>query len=122
MGNVSWTGFGGLFLGVAIFAISGAHAQDLAAGKKLYIDNCQRCHSAKGQGGVGVKLTGDAAYWEFDAFKKAVLMGVDDAGKQLKKPMPLFETVGLTVPKGEIPTDAELHDIQAYIVTFGPKK
>jgi len=40
----------------------------------------------------------------------------------LKKPMPLFAKVGLTVPKGEIPTDAELQDIQAYIVTFAPKK
>jgi hypothetical protein len=68
-----------------------------------------------------VKLTGDAAYWDFDAFRKAVLMGVDDAGKPLKKPMPLFATVGLTVPKGEVPTDAELHDIQAYVVSFGPK-
>lgn len=112
-----------LLAGAAIsLAASGVHAQDLAAGKKLYVDNCQRCHSAKGQGGVGAKLTGDAAYWEFDAFKKAVLMGVDDGGKTLKKPMPLFGTVGLMVPKGEIPTDAELHDIQAYVITLGPKK
>ena len=112
-----------LMAGFALaLAASTVHAQDLAAGKKLYVDNCQRCHSAKGQGGVGVKLAGDAAYWEFDAFKKAVLMGVDDGGKALKKPMPLFAKVGLTVPKGEIPTDAELQDIQAYIVTFAPKK
>ena len=27
---------------------------------------------------------------------------------------------GFDKPKGEIPTDAELHDLQAYLKTFGP--
>jgi mono/diheme cytochrome c family protein len=114
-----------ILIGAAIaLAASGvlAHAEDLAAGKKLYVDNCLRCHSPKAQGGIGVKLAGDAAYWDFDAFKKAVLIGVDDAGKPLKKPMPLFGTVGLTVPKAEIPTEDELRNIQAYLVTFAPQK
>ena len=35
-----------------------AMAQDLAAGKKLFTDNCVRCHGAKGQGGIGKKLWG----------------------------------------------------------------
>ena len=97
-------------------------AEDIADGKKLYVDNCQRCHGAKGQGGVGLRLAGDAAYWEFDTFKNAVLAGIDDEGKHLKKTMPLFGKVGLTTPKGEIPTDTELQDVLAYLKTFGPKK
>jgi mono/diheme cytochrome c family protein len=98
------------------------HAEDIAAGKRLYVDNCQRCHGAKGQGGVGLRLAGDAAYWEFDTFKKAVLAGVDDEGKHLKKTMPLFGKIGLSSPKGEIPTDAELQDVLAYLKTLGPKR
>ena len=98
-----------------------AQAEDIAAGKKLYVDNCQRCHGSKGQGGVGLKLAGDAAYWDADVFEKAVLEGIDDEGKHLKKVMPLFGKVGLTTPK-EVPSDAELRDILAYLKTFGPKK
>jgi mono/diheme cytochrome c family protein len=97
-------------------------AEDISAGKKLYVDNCQRCHGAKGQGGVGLKLAGDSAYWEFDNFKNAVLVGIDDEGEHLKKPMPLFGKIGLTSPAGEIPTDAKLQDVLAYLKTFGPKK
>jgi hypothetical protein len=69
-----------------------------------------------------VKLAGDAAYWDFDAFKKAVLIGVDDAGKPLRKPIPLFGTVGPTVPKVEIPTEDELRNIQTCLATLAPRK
>ena len=95
-----------------------ATAQDLAAGKKLYADNCQRCHGNKGQGGIGKKLVGDAATWEFDLFKRAVMTGVDDAGKPLKPVMPIFGKVGLTKPKGATPTDADLQSVQAYVKTL----
>jgi mono/diheme cytochrome c family protein len=98
------------------------NAEDLDAGKKLYVDNCQRCHGNKGQGGIGLKLTGDAAYWKLDVFNKAVLTGVDDGGKQLKKAMPRFGKVGLTNPKGAIPTDSDLENVLAYLKAFGPKK
>ena len=113
-----------ILFAAAILAASSAiaRAEDIAAGKKLYVDNCQRCHGNKGQGGVGVRLAGEAAYWDTDTFEKAVLIGVDDEGKHLKKVMPLFGQVGLTAPKGAIPTDAELRDIQAYVKTLGPKK
>jgi mono/diheme cytochrome c family protein len=108
---------------VMLLAVSGfAHAEDLDAGKKLYVDNCQRCHGNKGQGGVGLKLAGDAAYWKLDVFNKAVLTGVDDEGKQLKKAMPRFGKVGLTNPKGAIPTDTDLENVLAYLKAFGPKK
>src|ERR1700741_2611317 len=85
-----------------------ARAQDAAIGKTLYLDNCQRCHGAKGQGGVGKKLEGDAAYWDFDIFKRTVMTGIDDEGKKMKT-MPVFGKVGLTKPKGAIPTDPDLH-------------
>ena len=98
-----------------------AGAQDLTAGKKLYSDNCARCHGNKGQGGIGKKLAGDAAYWEFDIFKRAVLMGIDDGGKPLKPIMPVFSKVGLTKPKGDVPNDTQLKSFQAYLVTFAPK-
>jgi mono/diheme cytochrome c family protein len=114
-----------LLMGAAIALIVSsvyAHAEDLVAGKKLYVDNCRRCHGAKGQGGVGLKLAGDAAYWEFGVFKNAVLAGIDDEGKHLKKTMPVFGKVGLTTPKSEIPTDDELQNILAYLKTFGPQK
>jgi len=96
-----------------------AAAEDVDQGKKLYVDNCQKCHGTKGQGGVGKKLEGDAAYWDFDIFKRTVMTGIDDEGKKMKT-MPVFGNVGLFNPKGVKPTDADLHNIQAYLKTFGP--
>src|SRR5262249_36032863 len=100
-------------------AIRPAHAADAAAGKTLYVDNCQRCHGAKGQGGVGKKLAGDAAYWDFPIFKRTVMTGIDDENKQMKT-MPVFGKVGLTKPKGKAPDDTDLENLQAYMKTFGP--
>lgn len=34
-------------LSVGIFSITGAHAADVANGKKLYDDNCQGCHDTR---------------------------------------------------------------------------
>ncbi len=107
---------GGLMLSGSL-----AQAEDIEAGKTLYTNNCQRCHGAKAQGGVGAKLAGDATKWELSAFKNAVLNGVDDENHKLKKPMPLFGTVGLTNPQGKIPDDADLENIFAYIKTFAKK-
>ena len=98
-----------------------AIAQELTTGQKLFADNCVRCHGNKGQGGIGLKLAGDAAYWDFDNFKRAVLMGVDDQGKRLKPIMPVFSKVGLAKPKGDVPNDTQLKSIQAYLVTLAPK-
>jgi mono/diheme cytochrome c family protein len=100
------------------FATS-ASAQDVAAGKTLYVDNCTRCHGNKGQGGVGKKLSGDAAYWDFPIFKRTVIEGIDDENKKMKT-MPVFGKVGLFKPKGKVPDDTDLQNIQAYLKTFGP--
>jgi mono/diheme cytochrome c family protein len=88
-------------------------------GKKLYVDNCLRCHGSKGQGAVGKKLAGDAAYWDFYIFKRTIMEGIDDENKRLKI-MPVWGKTGFDKPKGEIPTDSELQDLQAYLKTFGP--
>lgn len=96
-----------------------ALAQDAAAGKALYIDNCQRCHGAHGQGGVGKKLAGDAAYWDFSIFKRTVDDGIDDENRKMKT-MPVFSKTGFTKAIGKIPEDADLQNLQAYLKTFGP--
>lgn len=99
-----------------------AHAAtDVAAGKQLYNDNCKRCHGATGTGGVGKKLKGDAAYWSFDVFKRAVMTGLDDENRQMKALMPVWGKTGFTKPQGKIPTDDDLTDIQAYLQTLGRK-
>jgi len=107
----------------AVLAVASAQAMattpDLGVGKKLYADNCMRCHGNKGQGAVGKKLAGDAAYWDFAVFKRTVMTGIDDEGKKMKI-MPVWGNTGLDKPKGEIPTDDELQNIQAYLKTFGP--
>ena len=99
-----------------------AVAEDIDAGKTLYTNNCQKCHGANGQGGIGRKLIGDASKWEFSAFKNAVLNGVDDQGHKLKQPMPLFGKLGLTDPKGKVPDDTDLENIFAYVKTLSGKK
>jgi mono/diheme cytochrome c family protein len=104
---------------VALACAQAAMAQDLTAGKTLFTNNCVRCHGAKGQGGVGKKLEGDAAYWDFAVFKRTVMTGIDDENKKMKI-MPVFGTTGFANPKGAIPTDGDLQNIQAYLKTFGP--
>ena len=47
------------------------------------------------------------------------MTGIDDEGKKMKT-MPVFGKVGLTKPKGAMPTDPDLHNLQAYLKTFGP--
>lgn len=92
-----------------------ALADDTEAGKTLYVHNCQRCHGPK-----GAQLD-QAAYWAPDLFKRAVLTGVNAQERRLSSLMPRWGTVGLTDPKGRIPSDEDLSDIQAYLRTLIPK-
>ena len=111
-----------LFIAVAAIVVV-VSAQSAVAldtiGKKLYEDNCMRCHGDSGQGAVGKRLAGDAAYWDFAIFKRAVMTGIDDEDRHLKN-MPVWGRTGLDKPKGKIPTDEELQDLQWYLKTFGP--
>ncbi len=114
-----------------IASAQSSFAEDLAAGGDLYNDNCAICHGNKGEGypkevvpdgAVRIKkLAGDSAYWDFAVFKKAVLEGKDDHDRPMRV-MPVFGKVGLYEPPGQMLTDDDLHNIQAYMQTFGPKE
>ena len=112
-------------------SVPSSFAEDLAAGKDLYSDNCAVCHGNKGEGYPAAvvpdgavrikKLAGDSAYWDFAVFKHAVLDGKDDHDRPMKV-MPVFAKVGLYEPPGQMLTDDDLHNIQGYIQTLGPKE
>ena len=117
-----------LLISVAAISLIGstAFAEDAGAGKQLYADNCLLCHGDKAQGmelkgqpANGKKLAGDAAYWDFAVFKRTVIDGVDDQGRQMKV-MPVFGKTGLIKPKGQMLADSDLENIQAYLKTLGP--
>ncbi len=105
-------------------------AEDLAAGKDLYSDNCAICHGNKAEGypkevvpdgAVRIKkLAGDSAYWDFAVFKKAVVDGRDDHDRPMRV-MPAFAKTGLYEPPGQMLTDDDLHNIQGYIQSLAPK-
>ena len=106
-------------------------AEDVMAGGDLYNDNCAVCHGNKGEGypkevvpdgAVRIKkLAGDSAYWDFAVFKAAVMDGMDDHGKPMRI-MPVFAKVGLYTPEGQIMTDDDVMNIQAYMKTLGPQE
>ena len=114
-----------------IASAQSSFAEDLAAGADLYNDNCAICHGNKGEGypkevvpdgAVRIKkLAGDSAYWDFAVFKEAVVDGKDDHGRPMRV-MPVFGKVGLFEPPGQMLTDDDLHNIQAYMQTFGPQE
>ncbi len=105
-------------------------AQDATAGADLYNDNCAICHGNKGEGypqevvpdgAVRIKkLAGDSAYWDLAVFKQAVVEGKDDHGRPMRV-MPVFGTTGLYEPPGQMLTDDDLRNIQAYMQTFAPQ-
>ena len=114
-----------------IASAQSSFAADVKAGGDLFNDNCAICHGNKGQGyakdavpdgAVQIKkLAGDSAYWDFAVFKKAVVEGKDDHDRPMRV-MPVFAKTGLFEPPGQMLTDADLHNIQAYMQTLGPKE
>ena len=120
-----------LVVGMGLMATTEpSFAADLQAGGDLFNDNCAVCHGAKAQGypqevvpdgAVRIKkLAGDSAYWDFPTFKKAVMEGRDDKDRPMRM-MPVFGKVGLYQPPGQMLTDDDLQNIQAYIQTLAPK-
>ena len=47
--------------------------------------------------------------------------GIDDKGEKLKPVMPRWGKTGLLIPKGVMPTDDDLANIEAFLQTLGPK-
>ncbi|WP_040652348.1 c-type cytochrome [Pseudogulbenkiania ferrooxidans] len=84
-------------------------------GKALYQDNCASCHGAKGQGGNGPRLVGDASQWPARLFQRAVLSGIDDHGRPLKAAMPHWQNASLKSDHGAAPTQVEIKAIQRYL-------
>lgn len=100
---------------LALGALGAQAAPSTKLGSDLYAANCAGCHGQKAQGGVGPKLAGDAAGWKYDLFKRAVLRGVDDHGKQLGVMMPRWGQTGFQGHGGKTPTDDEVKSIQLYL-------
>jgi mono/diheme cytochrome c family protein len=117
-------------LSLLAFAQS-SFAADLKAGGDLFNDNCAICHGNKGEGYPAAvvpngavrikKLAGDSAYWDFAVFKHAVVDGKDDHDQPMKV-MPVFAKTGLFEPPGQMLTDDDLHNIQAYMQSLAPKQ
>jgi mono/diheme cytochrome c family protein len=124
-----------LFISVAALSLLASaqlsFAEDLKAGGDLYNDNCAICHGNKGEGYPAAvvpngavrikKLAGDSAYWDFAVFKHAVVDGKDDHDRPMKV-MPVFAKTGLFEPPGQMLTDDDLHNIQGYMQSLGPKE
>lgn len=84
-------------------------------GKALFQENCAACHGATGQGGSAPKLVGDASKWSAKLFERAVLTGVDDAGKKLEAPMPHWQNGSFQSDQGKAPTSKEVTAIYRYL-------
>ncbi|SDI48913.1 c-type cytochrome [Pseudomonas panipatensis] len=84
-------------------------------GEQLFHDNCSVCHGERGMGGSAPKLVGDASEWKPKLFERAVLKGIDDAGKPLKTPMPHWQLASFKTDNGRQPSKAEVDAIQHYL-------
>jgi len=85
-------------------------ADDVAAGKKLFLANCATCHGIQGQGGkakTGPSLVGVGA--------AAVEFQVGTGRMPLAGP-------GVQAPRGKevLFTDQQISQLAAYVATFGP--
>ncbi|TSA86693.1 cytochrome c [Deinococcus detaillensis] len=102
----------------ALLSSAAAASADLKQGQSIYQTNCAACHGAKAQGGLGPKLSGEAANWSAAIFQRALLKNINDNGKMFKAPMPFWGKVGFAGDKGKAPTKTELVALQAYLKTF----
>ena len=97
-----------------IAASSAAATMD---GQALFKQNCAVCHGADGKGGSAPKLVGDATHWSAKLFNRAVLKGIDDAGKKLEAPMPHWQDQSFKSDQGKAPTSKEVTAIYQYLRT-----
>lgn len=100
-------------------AINAAKTGNVGYGKLLFTSNCAGCHGANAQGVVGPSLVaqGGPADWQFADFRRALWEGIAPNNTKLNATMPRFGRTPLQ-PKGQVATDQDLADIQAYIKTL----
>lgn len=84
-------------------------------GEMLYGANCRACHGETGQGRYGPRLTGpgNAASWDFQRFREAV---IGDLVRPVNPAMPHFGLAHIA-PTGKAPTNEQLRAIQAYLAS-----
>jgi cytochrome c oxidase cbb3-type subunit 3 len=82
-----------------------ADASRLAAGKKIYTENCVACHGANGEGGVGPNFADQ--YWVHGG-------SINDLFKTIKYGVP---SKGMISWKNQL-TGAQMQDVASYILTF----
>jgi mono/diheme cytochrome c family protein len=100
-------------------ALAGGHAQNIAEGKRLYMQDCASCHRASGAGGVhfGHAVSADLqapglekTYHHNDKLiRRAILQAKDQNGERLDQPMPAWH--------GRLST-AQAKSIVAYLHTL----
>lgn len=101
---------------LAPISTADADQSDVRHGSLLYGVNCFQCHGTDGSGGIAPKLTGpgNAASWDFERFRAAVLAGYGEQNRPLNEIMPHFGYVKIA-PSGRLPTDDEMRAIQNYL-------
>lgn len=81
-------------------------AADIAAGKKIFTDNCVVCHMADGGGGIGPNLTDQ--YWILGGGIKNVFTTISEGGRDGKGMISWKQTL----------KPAEMAQVSSYLLTF----
>ena len=93
-------------------SVAPAFGEDLAKGKKIYVDKCLKCHGEKGRGDGprAYDLSKKPAdYTDKEKMSKFTDADLNKVVKEGKKPMPAF---------GKKLSDEEIGGVIAYIRTF----
>jgi mono/diheme cytochrome c family protein len=93
-------------------SVAPAFGEDLAKGKKIYVDKCLKCHGEKGRGDGprAYDLSKKPAdYTDKEKMSKFTDADLRKVVKEGKKPMPAF---------GKKLSDEDINGVVAYIRTF----